>query len=231
MWELEAEAQQQFQRRFRRFAFGGRQLDSSTALGEVGVQDGDRIDAIVHLVQLASTERAFALHAAGGAVLTWGNAVCGGDSSQVREQLVRVQQIQATRGAFAAILHDGSVVTWGHSGYGGNNSQVREQLGRVQPIQAAVSAFFAAILSMTSALSWGRPDVASDGNQVQSVRVQQIQATQRAVAAILEDGSVVTWGASDRGGDSSRVESSWCGCSRSKRLLALLLPSCPTALW
>ena len=51
-------------------------------------------------------------------MVTWGDPDNGGDSSQVREQLVRVQQIQSTDDAFAAILDDGSVVTWGYPASG-----------------------------------------------------------------------------------------------------------------
>ena len=36
--------------------------------------------------------------------------------------------------------------------------------------------------------------------------MQQIQATERAIAAILADGSVVTWGDAGYGGDSSAVQ-------------------------
>ena len=60
--------------------------------------------------------------------MTWGDADCGGDSSEVQDQLKNVQQIQATAGAFAAILGDGSVVTWGLPDCGGDSSEVQDQL-------------------------------------------------------------------------------------------------------
>mmetsp|Transcript_63782 Transcript_63782/g.152417 ORF Transcript_63782/g.152417 Transcript_63782/m.152417 type:complete len:154 (-) Transcript_63782:235-696(-) len=126
--ELKAEAQRQFHRRFLRLAFRGKPLDPSCTLCEVGVQDGDMIHAIVQPVKLASTHSAFALHAAGGAALTWGNPNYGGDSSQVQKQLARVQQIQATGDAFAAILDDGSVVTWGDPDNGGDSSKIQTLL-------------------------------------------------------------------------------------------------------
>ena len=63
-----------------------------------------------------------------GAVVVWGSADYGGDSSQVKEQLISVQQIQASERAFAAILESGAVVTWGDPQYGGDSSQVQEQL-------------------------------------------------------------------------------------------------------
>ena len=77
--------------------------------------------------------------------MTWGDALSGGDSSAVRDQLKGVLQIQATYGAFAAILEDGSVVTWGHANFGGDSSAVQDQLKGVQQIQATSQAF-AAIL-------------------------------------------------------------------------------------
>jgi hypothetical protein len=48
--------------------------------------------------------------------VTWGNPDYGGDSNQVRDQLLNVQQVHATEVAFAAILADKSVVTWGGLG-------------------------------------------------------------------------------------------------------------------
>ena len=53
---------------------------------------------------------------ADGSVVTWGNPDYGGDSNQVRDQLLNVQQVHATEVAFAAILADKSVVTWGGLG-------------------------------------------------------------------------------------------------------------------
>ena len=63
-----------------------------------------------------------------GSVIAWGNEVCGGDCSEVQDQLMNVQKIQATEGAFAAILPDGSLVAWGQSESGGNCSAVQDQL-------------------------------------------------------------------------------------------------------
>ena len=130
--ELKMEAQLQLKRRFLTLLFKGRQLDASSSLSEAGVGDGDSIDAVVQPVKLAFTANSLAIYVPGGIALTWGDSETGGDSSTVREQLVRVQQIQATEGAFAAVLDNGSIVTWGANRCGGNSSQVREQLTRVR---------------------------------------------------------------------------------------------------
>ena len=68
--------------------------------------------------------------------MTWGDPDCGGDSSEVQDQLKGVQQIQATDKAFAAILADGSLVTWGDPDSGGDSSEVQDQLKGVQQVQA-----------------------------------------------------------------------------------------------
>ena len=70
-------------------------------------------DELVNVKQIQAADGAFAAILGDGSVVTWGHAVCGGDSSAVQDQLKEVQQIQASRYAFAAILGDGSVVTWG----------------------------------------------------------------------------------------------------------------------
>ena len=110
--ELKAAGQKHFQR-FLKLIAEGRQLDLTTA--------------VVQLGKLAGTSKAFAWHGHGGEVVTWGDPRCGGDSSQVQEQLRNVQHIQAScGGAFAAILESGAVVTWGNPGHGGDSGQVQE---------------------------------------------------------------------------------------------------------
>ncbi|CAJ1352331.1 unnamed protein product [Effrenium voratum] len=207
--EVAVDAQLQLKRGLLKLTFGGRLLDPSSSLGEVGVRDGDILEAIVVApvapVKIAASGKAFAISAR-GCVKTWGGDGWGGDSSQVQEQLMGVQQIQASHAAFAAILEDGSVVTWGDHDDGGDSRQVQDQLQRVRQIQAAGNAF-AAILEDGSVVTWGKRDWGGDSDQVRRhlVRVQQIQATHHAFAAILEDGSVVTWGDPDSGSDSSEV--------------------------
>ena len=56
-------------------------------------------------------------------------------------------------------------------------------------------------------VTWGDPDCGGDSSAVQDqlLKIQQLQASDRAFAAVLADGSVVTWGNSEFGGDSSNV--------------------------
>ena len=156
-------------------------------LQEAQIKDGECLTVLVLQPQLAATREAFALWCHGdSAIITWGGADFGGDSSAVQYQLRGVQQIQATLRAFAAILADGSVVTWGHQRYGGDSSAVQDQLRGVQQIQASQSAF-AAILSDGSAVTWGDQGCGGDSSEVQDQLrgVQQIQVATSAFAAIL----------------------------------------------
>eukprot|EP00434_Breviolum_minutum_P044108 symbB.v1.2.039357.t1/scaffold6510.1/size23199/1 len=186
-------------------------VDLEQTLGEAKIQDGERLTAVILQPQLAATGGAFALWCRGGiAVVTWGHANFGGDSSAVQDQLKGLQHIQATvfgkAGAFAAILGDGSVVTWGDADCGGDSSAVRDQLKGVRQIHATAAAF-AAILEDGSVVTWGDADDGGDSSAVrdQLEGVQQIQAAFRAFAAIQADGSVVSWGEAADGGDSSEV--------------------------
>ncbi|CAJ1341040.1 unnamed protein product [Effrenium voratum] len=158
--ELEAAAQQHFQRRLKLSA-KGRQLDLTATLSEAGLQDGDVVLAIVQLGKLAASDRAFALCGHGPEIVTWGDPKCGGDSSQVKEQVRSIQHIQASNSAFAAILESAAVVTWGHPNFGGDSSQVQEQLRNVQHIQATARAF-AAILESGAVVTWGHPEFGAD---------------------------------------------------------------------
>ena len=83
-----------------------------TTLEAAEIQYGECLTALVLQTQLASTLSAFALWCHGhSAIVTWGRADCGGNSSPVQDQLKGVMHIQATKMAFAAILADTSVLS------------------------------------------------------------------------------------------------------------------------
>ena len=200
--DLRAKAQRAFGKKYLKLITAKNRVlvPFEQTLEETEIQDGEYLTALVLQPQLAATEGAFALWCHGdSAIVSWGDAYRGGDSSAVRDQLKGLHH--------AAILEDGSVVTWGRADYGGDSSAVRDQVQGVQQIQATNRAFVA-ILEDGSIVTWGDAGFGGDSSAVrdQLKGVQQIQATlYRAFAAIVEDGSVVTWGRADYGGDSSAV--------------------------
>ena len=172
-----------------------------------GGGDGDAVQNQNNLQQIqasgAESHSACAAILGDGAVVTWGSAGFGGDSTGVQDKLKNVQQIQASDGAFAAFLGDGSVVTWG-AGYGGDSSAVQDPFKHVQQSQASYVAFCRHI-ARWGLSSHGGAGFGGDSTAVQHQlkNVQQIQASREAFAAILGDGSVVTWGNASFGGDSN----------------------------
>ena len=128
------------------------------------------------MIQIFSTQQAFAALKNDGSVVTWGNADYGGDSSPydasshpggIRSGDITsgVTQIFSTKQALAVLKNDGSVVTWGNAYHGGDSS----------PYDAS---------SHPGGIRSG--DIASG--------VTQIFSTENAFAALKNDGSVVTWG-------------------------------------
>eukprot|EP00435_Cladocopium_sp_Y103_P026276 s2186_g6.t1 len=186
-------------------------------LGMIGVLIALQ-DELKNVQQVQAPFCAFAAILADGSVVTWGDPVCGGDSSEVQHQLRNVQEVHATADAFAAVLADKSVVAWGNPGYGGDAAEVEGQLRNVRQIVAAATAF-AAILADGSVVTWGEPELGrlscylgrpdsggdSSGVQHQLRSVRHIYGGHSAFAAILSDGSVVTWGNPHEGGDSSEI--------------------------
>ena len=71
---------------------------------------------------------AFAALKEDGSVVTWGNSLEGGDSSDISLDLKNVSQIFSTVNSFAALKEDGSVVTWGSDSGGGDSSDVSSEL-------------------------------------------------------------------------------------------------------
>ncbi|CAE7613302.1 unnamed protein product [Symbiodinium natans] len=150
--DLKIAAQRSFGRSFLSFAApDGRLLDPTEPL-PLALPNGDSITAVAQRASIAATgSSAFAAILAGGMVLTWGNPMRGGDSSEVQHRLRNVQKISATRAAFAALLADETVVTWGDSAAGG-----LDRLKMVQQISSTERAF-AAILADGQVLTWGDP--------------------------------------------------------------------------
>ena len=196
---------------------------------------------------------AFAAIRTDGSVVAWGDPACGGDSSEVQDQLFDVRRIQATRdvigllrgvrqgifwalkGAFAAIRGDGRVVAWGSAECGGDCSCVQNRLQNVEQIQQSGRAF-AAILSDGTVVTWGDPKEGGDSSAVQEQlrNVMQVQATLGAFAALLSDGSVVAWGNPDKGGDSSQIQPRLRGVQgihASARIFAAVLSDGTVVSW
>ncbi|CAE8601518.1 unnamed protein product, partial [Polarella glacialis] len=141
-------------------------ITPSTPLAALDLSLGSYIQ-VVWLAGSAADRRsngnAFVAIKANGSVVTWGDAVRGGNSSAVAPLLTEgVVQVVGTDGAFAAIKANGSVVTWGDAVYGGNSSAVAPLLteGVVQVV--GTDGAFAAIKANGSAVTWG--DAVYGGN-------------------------------------------------------------------
>ena len=140
-FKIRTKAQQAFGKKYLRLITAKNRVlyDFNQTLEESGIEDGECLAALILQPQVAAAAAAtFALWQPGdSAIITWGDADCGGDSSAVRDQLRGVQQIQASLKAFAAILEDGSVVTWGDANYGGTVWQFEiswEVCSRLRPL-------------------------------------------------------------------------------------------------
>ena len=48
-----------------------------------------------------------------GKIITWGYAECGGDITEIQNQLVNIKTVISTNGTFTAIKKDGTKITWG----------------------------------------------------------------------------------------------------------------------
>ena len=176
------------------------------------------------VVDMNSTNEAFAARKADGSVVTWGVPTSGGNSSApIGGSLTGVRSIAATDKAFAAVKSDGSVVVWGDGDFGGNPTCTPTVFcspappgslaGGVVSIVATNQAF-AALKSDGSVVAWGAEGYGGNASCTPgsctpapagalSGGVTDIMWAQESFFARTRDGSVVTWGATPRGGDSS----------------------------
>ena len=160
---------------------------------------------ISNVITVCANISAYAALKSNGSVVTWGDSIRGGDSSNV--SLSNVKKLFYTYGAFAALKNDGSVVTWGQ-GAGGNSLSVSGNLmsGVVNIFSNQVA--FAALKSNGSVVTWGNPNNGGSSSSVSNnllSGVIKIVSTYTAFAALKSDGTVVTWGSASMGGDSSGV--------------------------
>ena len=163
------------------------------------------------VIEIYSTDYAFAALKSDGSVVTWGASDSGGDSSSVSSDLSSgVVQIFSSHWAFAALKSDGSVVTWGALSAGGDSGSVTSDLSSGVTQIFSSSGAFAALKSDGSVVTWGNSSYGGDSSSVSSnlsSNVIEIYSTDYAFAALKSDGSVVTWGPSSYGGDSGSVSS------------------------
>ena len=164
---------------------------------------------------------AFAAILADGSVVTWGDPDCGGDSSEVRDQLKGARQIQATH----------NVGLCGDSGrwirrYLGSTNSVAVTVRKFE-ISSRVCSRFKPLITVLPLLRFWKMDPWLPGHwlmQSMAVTVQQFEISSGvcirfrpvligAFAAILEDGSVVTWGHPGSGGDSFGSSRPAQGCA------------------
>ena len=176
-------------------------------------------DLSSRVIEIFSTNKAFAALKSDGSVAVWGVSPGAGDcnpasndtswTSVCSDLSSGIIKIFSTYNAFAALKSDGSVVTWGHT-YGGNSSSVSSDLSSgVIDISSTYSAF-AALKSDGSVVTWGSSNYGGNSSSVSSELssgVVEIYSTSGAFAALKSDGSVVTWGATSSGGNSSHVSS------------------------
>ena len=155
---------------------------------------------------------AFAALKPDGAVVTWGNAGYGGNSTSVASRLSSgVTAVYSNGWAFAALKADGSVVTWGGAWAGGDSTAVTSSISsNVTAVYSNHNAF-AALKANGSVVTWGVADEGGNSTSVAaslSSNVTGVYSTRVAFAALKSDGSVVTWGSPGSGGNSTAVASS-----------------------
>lgn len=171
------------------------------------------------VVDISSTESAFAARKADGSVVAWGRSSSGGapDCSASNQCAPvpagslssGVSRVYSSSYAFAALKSGGELVTWGYPGAGGDSTAVASSLASgVVDVRGTAEGAFAALKSDGSVVAWGDSAYGGDSSSVSGhlgAGVVALSATDGAFAALKSDGSAVAWGDSAYGGDASSV--------------------------
>ena len=144
------------------------------------------------VVEIFSTNTAFAALKSDGSVQVWGKANSGGTDPGITSG---VTKIFSTNYAFAALKDDGSVTVWGGSFNGGTDPGLTSGVTEIFSTGTA----FAALKTDGSVTVWGDSDYGGTDPGLTS-GVSTIFSNDYAFAALKDDGSVTVWGKSDRGG-------------------------------
>ena len=155
------------------------------------------------VVDIFSTDFAFAALKDDRSVVTWGNAQLGGDSSAVASELQEgVAAIFSNWKVFIAVKEsDGSLVCWGDAASGADLSGDAASATMISHVVGSNYAL-AAIDNEGRAYAWGNSQYGGslEGNTWDlRTGVIGLYGTQRAIAALKVDGSVFTFGHSGYG--------------------------------
>ncbi|CAE7341857.1 unnamed protein product [Symbiodinium microadriaticum] len=179
----------------------------ASAGGSIPLSLSDRLSGGITFV--VGNTRAFAAVSQSGAVTTWGDPACGGNSGRVTDQLKsRAFQICHNEWAFAAFREGGQIVCWGDPDAGGQPSGLGTSLGSGVVKVCSTEFAFAALKESGQVVTWGDPSVGGDSSGVAEqlqTGIVNIWANAGAFVAAKSDGSLVIWGDPSAGGDMSAL--------------------------
>ena len=149
--------------------------------------------------------KAYAALKSDRSVVTWGDALNGGNSDNVT--LNFVNRIFSNYYSFAALNMDKTVTVWGNHLYGGSvNNNIQSSLINIRTISSTEKAY-AAIDNSNNVITWGDENNGGNSSDVsnQLTNVKEVYSNKYAFAALKYDKTVITWGNTNYGGDSSSV--------------------------
>ena len=200
-------------RTFERFRQQQKLLPRSQNDGKVitwgsGKQGGNSSGASKFLqegvVDVYSTDGAFAARKPDGSVVVWGDEFSGGVRGIGTAEVAfeNAKSIRSTTGAFAAILRNKTVETrgyWNNGGVPEGAAVAALKSGRVKDVFSN-DFTFAALMTDGSVVPWGSPSSGGNTSDVESElkNVVDIVGNRNAYAARTKKGSIVSWGISGK---------------------------------
>ncbi|WP_442113610.1 RCC1 domain-containing protein [Pseudomonas sp. NUPR-001] len=126
----------------------------------------EEIKPLENVVEMASTEGAFAAVKSDGSVVAWGNSGVNGfkDGGKVPADiaaLTDIVQVTGSAHAFAVLRRNGQVRVWGDWRLGGDTKDVDTELYNIQAIYRNAHGFVA-LREDRRVIAWGYPDAGGD---------------------------------------------------------------------
>ena len=178
-----------------------------------GIGGSTSFNDLSNIVQIYSTDKAFAALDNSGDIYCWGDSGYGGGSDIYASNPSNIVQIYSTDRAFTALNKDGEVHVWGkfvwdnivdHVYKGNGDDMSFNDLSNIVQIYST-SAAFAALDNVGDIYCWGKSGYggSADISASNPSNIVQIYSTGSAFSALDTFGKVHVWGSSSGGNDNN----------------------------
>ncbi|BET11069.1 hypothetical protein [Pandoraea sputorum] len=153
------------------------------------------------VIDVASTNYAFALRRLNGRIAVWGNASYGG-VLPAGFSVTDARRIVGNAYAFALVRNNGQLAAWGHPTFGGQLNAAAKAVTDGRMVYSTMNGAFACVRAGGNVTCWGHASYGGNPGQdiLNFTDILGVRGTWNAFVAYRRNGTVVAWGDPATGG-------------------------------